>query len=102
MNRLGHRAVQDARHHRHPNCSTIPDAGRAQRSYDAVGIERINVLHLPVGVRHGKESIEELAGADPRAAEFPGSATKVYPKQIAFNVLPHIDVFQDNGYTKEE
>jgi len=70
--------------------------------HDAVGIERINVATYQSVSGTGKEAIEELA--DQTAALLNGKPIKpeVYPKQIAFNCLPHIDVFMDNGYTKEE
>ena len=50
----------------------------------------------------GKEAIDELAGQTARLLNGMDPEIKVYPKQIAFNVLPQIDVFMDNGYTKEE
>ena len=85
-----------------PNCSTIQMLVALKPIYDAVGIERVNVCTYQAVSGTGKEAIEELAGQT--AALLNGRSPKavVYPKQIAFNVLPHIDVFQDNGYTKEE
>ena len=51
----------------------------------------------------GKDAIDELANPDRGSAQWDSPAeSKVYPKQIAFNALPHIDVFMENGYTKEE
>lgn len=50
----------------------------------------------------GKDAIEELGGQTARLLNGLDVSSEVYPKQIAFNVLPHIDTFQDNGYTKEE
>jgi len=50
----------------------------------------------------GKEAIEELAQQTALLLNGKPIETRVYPKQIAFNALPHIDVFLDNGYTKEE
>ncbi|MGB5457820.1 MAG: aspartate-semialdehyde dehydrogenase, partial [Gammaproteobacteria bacterium] len=50
----------------------------------------------------GKEAIEELATQTANLLNAMPIQCDVYPKQIAFNVLPHIDVFLDNGYTKEE
>src|SRR5207237_6390140 len=50
----------------------------------------------------GKEAIQELAEQTQALFNQKEICAEVYPKQIAFNVLPHIDVFQDNGYTKEE
>jgi len=80
-----------------PNCSTIQMLVALKPIYDAVGIERINVATYQAVSGTGKEAIEELATQNGRPVE-----TKVYPRQIAFNVIPHIDSFQDNGYTKEE
>lgn len=85
-----------------PNCSTIQMLVALKPIYDAVGIERINVCTYQAVSGTGKEAIEELV-AQTAALLTRGDVTaKVYPKQIAFNALPHIDVFQDNGYTKEE
>src|SRR3989338_887264 len=85
-----------------PNCSTIQMLVALKPIHDAVGIERINVATYQSVSGTGKEAIEELA--DQTAALLNGKSIKleVYPKQIAFNCLPHIDVFIDNGYTKEE
>ena len=85
-----------------PNCSTIQMLVALKPIYDAVGIDRINVCTYQAVSGTGKEAIEEMV-AQTAALLTGGEVTaKVYPKQIAFNVLPHIDVFQDNGYTKEE
>ena len=85
-----------------PNCSTIQMLVALKPIYDAVGIKRINVCTYQAVSGTGKEAIEELA--QQTAALLNGKPIKpsVYPKQIAFNVLPQIDVFQENGYTKEE
>lgn len=85
-----------------PNCSTIQMLMALKPIRDAVGIERINVCTYQSVSGTGKEAIEELAGQSVALlnGEVPG--IEVYPKQIAFNVLPHIDDFQENGYTKEE
>ncbi len=85
-----------------PNCSTIQMLVALKPIYDAVGIERINVCTYQAVSGTGKEAIEELAGQTARLLNSKDIEASVYPKQIAFNVLPHIDVFQDNGYTKEE
>ncbi|MDH3560193.1 MAG: aspartate-semialdehyde dehydrogenase [Gammaproteobacteria bacterium] len=85
-----------------PNCSTIQMLVALKPLYDAVGIERINVCTYQAVSGTGKEAIEELVGQTARLLNGEAIKTEVYPKQIAFNVLPHIDVFQDNGYTKEE
>lgn len=85
-----------------PNCSTIQMMVALKPIYDAVGIERINVATYQAVSGTGKEAIDELAGQTLALLNGKSIEAKVYPKQIAFNVLPHIDVFQDNGYTKEE
>ncbi|MDH5614520.1 MAG: aspartate-semialdehyde dehydrogenase, partial [Gammaproteobacteria bacterium] len=85
-----------------PNCSTIQMLVALKPIYDAVGIERVNVATYQSVSGTGKEAMEELASQTANLLSFKKVETKVYPKQIAFNVLPHIDVFQDNGYTREE
>ena len=85
-----------------PNCSTIQMLVALKPIYDAVGITRINVCTYQSVSGTGKEAIEELAGQSAALLNASPIEPKVYPKQIAFNVLPQIDVFQDNGYTKEE
>lgn len=85
-----------------PNCSTIQMLVALKPIYDAVGIERINVATYQAVSGTGKEAIEELAMQTARLLNGQDVECKVYPKQIGFNVLPHIDVFMDNGYTKEE
>jgi aspartate-semialdehyde dehydrogenase len=85
-----------------PNCSTIQMLVALKPIYDAVGIERINVATYQAVSGTGKEAIEELAGQTAKLLNGQDITAEVYPKQIAFNVLPHIDTFQDNGYTREE
>jgi aspartate-semialdehyde dehydrogenase len=85
-----------------PNCSTIQMLVALKPIYDAVGIERINVATYQAVSGTGKEAIEELATQTANLLNLKEIKTEVYPKQIAFNALPHIDVFLDNGYTKEE
>ena len=85
-----------------PNCSTIQMLVALKPIYDAVGIERINVCTYQAVSGTGKEAMEELAGQTARLLNGQEAESKVYPKQIAFNALPHIDTFQDNGYTREE
>ena len=85
-----------------PNCSTIQMLVALKPIRDAVGIERINVATYQAVSGTGKEAIEELAGQTAHLLNAKPIKTEVYPKQIAFNVLPQIDVFLDNGYTKEE
>lgn len=85
-----------------PNCSTIQMVVALKPIHDAVGIERINVATYQAVSGTGKEAIEELAEQTRAIFSQREVKVEVYPKQIAFNVLPHIDVFMDNGYTKEE
>jgi len=85
-----------------PNCSTIQMLVALKPIRDEVGIERINVATYQAVSGTGKEAIEELAGQTANLLNAQPIKTEVYPKQIAFNVLPQIDVFLDNGYTKEE
>jgi len=85
-----------------PNCSTIQMLVALKPIYDAVGISRINVATYQAVSGTGKEAIEELAGQTAKLLNGKSVEPEVYPKQIAFNVLPHIDVFMENGYTKEE
>ncbi len=85
-----------------PNCSTIQMLVALKPIYDAAGIERINVATYQAVSGTGKEAIEELASQTAALLNGREITSSVYPKQIAFNCLPQIDVFQDNGYTKEE
>ena len=85
-----------------PNCSTIQMLVALKPIYDAVGIERINVCTYQAVSGTGKEAIEELAKQTADLLNAKDINCEVYPKQIAFNALPHIDSFQENGYTKEE
>ena len=85
-----------------PNCSTIQMLVALKPIYDAVGIERINVCTYQAVSGSGKEAIEEVVSQTAQLLNGKPVLTKVYPKQIAFNVLPQIDVFMENGYTKEE
>jgi len=85
-----------------PNCSTIQMVVALKPIQDAVGIERINVCTYQAVSGTGKEAIDELARQTASLLNGKPIEPHVYPKQIAFNALPHIDVFMDNGYTKEE
>ena len=85
-----------------PNCSTIQMLVALKPIYDAVGIERINVATYQAVSGTGKEAIEELAAQTARLLNGQEIQCEVYPRQIAFNVIPHIDTFQENGYTREE
>lgn len=85
-----------------PNCSTIGMLMALKPIYDVAGIERINVATYQAVSGTGKDAIEELAGQTARLLNGKEAEPKVYPRQIAFNVIPHIDTFLENGYTREE
>ena len=85
-----------------PNCSTIQMLVALKPIHDAVGITRINVCTYQAVSGTGKEAIEELGAQTAKLLNGQPIQPSVYPKQIAFNALPHIDTFQENGYTKEE
>jgi aspartate-semialdehyde dehydrogenase len=85
-----------------PNCSTIQMVVALKPIYDAVGIERINVATYQAVSGAGRSAVESLAA---QTVELLNGRPVTMPegeKQIAFNAIPHIDVFLDNGYTKEE
>jgi len=85
-----------------PNCSTIQMLVALKPIHDAVGIARINVATYQAVSGTGKEAIEELAAQTRALFNSQEVAVEVYPKRIAFNVLPQIDMFMENGYTREE
>jgi aspartate-semialdehyde dehydrogenase len=85
-----------------PNCSTIQMLVALKPIYDAVGISRINVSTYQAVSGTGKPAMDELAKQTADLLNGRSVESNVYPKRISFNVLPQIDVFQDNGYTKEE
>lgn len=80
-----------------PNCSTIQMVMVLKPLYDHYGIKRVVVSTYQSVTGTGQKAVKELM--DQRAG---GEGLGVYPHRIDLNVLPHIDVFQDNGYTKEE
>lgn len=85
-----------------PNCNTIPIAVSIKPIYDAVGISRINISTYQSVSGTGKEAIAELIQQTEKLLAHQEVQPKIYATQIAFNVLPHIDDFQENGYTREE
>ncbi len=85
-----------------PNCSTIQMVVALKPILDAVGIKRISVATYQAVSGTGKAAIEELAKQTADLLNGRDPECEVYPRQIAFNALPHIDQFMDNGYTKEE
>jgi aspartate-semialdehyde dehydrogenase len=85
-----------------PNCSTIQMLVALKPIYDAVGIERINVSTYQSVSGAGKAGIDELAGQTAKLLNGVPADNNAFSQQIAFNCIPQIDVFMDNGYTKEE
>lgn len=85
-----------------PNCNTIPISVALKPIYDKVGIDRINIATYQSVSGTGKEAITELTEQTKQALAHHVIEPRIYPKQIAFNVLPHIDTFLENGYTQEE
>jgi aspartate-semialdehyde dehydrogenase len=85
-----------------PNCSTIQMLVALKPIYDAVGIDRINVSTYQSVSGAGRTAIEELAKQCADLLSGKPVEAKAFSRQIAFNVIPQIDSFQDNGYTKEE
>ena len=85
-----------------PNCSTIQMLVALKPIQDEVGIARINVCTYQAVSGTGKPAIDELQKQTTDLLNMRSVSASVYPKQIAFNVLPQIDAFQENAYTKEE
>jgi len=86
-----------------PNCSTIQMVVVLKPLYDKSRIKRIVVSTYQAVSGTGKEAIEELLSQSGRVLSGERKVeANVYPHQIAFNLLPQIDVFLENGYTKEE
>lgn len=85
-----------------PNCSTIQMVVALKPIYDAVGISRINVATYQAVSGTGRKAITELVSQVSELLNGRSVKPEVYRQQIAFNVLPHIDDFQENGYTREE
>ena len=86
-----------------PNCSTVQLVVALKPIHDAVGIERINVATYQSVSGAGREAVQELAEQSISLLSGKGPVeARVVAKQIAFNCVPQIDRFEDNGYTREE
>ncbi|HSF09196.1 MAG TPA: aspartate-semialdehyde dehydrogenase [Nitrospirales bacterium] len=85
-----------------PNCSTIQMVVALKPLHDAAQIKRIIVTTFQSVSGTGKDAMEELIDQSRQLLSFGEAKVSVYPHQIAFNCLPHIDDFLPNGYTKEE
>ena len=100
----GHRIAEYTKRNiiANPNCSTIQMVVALKPLHDAVGINRINVATYQAVSGTGKKAISELINQTGELLNGRPVKPSVYLQQIAFNVLPHIDEFLDNGYTREE
>lgn len=85
-----------------PNCSTIQMVVALKPIYDAVGIERVVATTFQSVSGTGNQAIEELFSQSAAVINSREIDNKVYPHPIAFNILPQIDYFHDDGYTNEE
>ncbi len=85
-----------------PNCSTIQMVVALKPIHDVAKIKRVVVTTFQSVSGTGKKAMDELLQQTVALLNFKDIEIKVYPHQIAFNVLPHIDKFLENGYTKEE
>lgn len=98
--------VKDLAWHRgiiaNPNCSTIQMLVALKPLHDAFRIKRVVVSTYQAVSGTGHKAVKELTEQTEAFVSGAPIESQVYPRQIAFNVLPHIDSFLDNGYTKEE
>ena len=85
-----------------PNCSTMQMLVALAPLHRAAGIERINVATYQSVSGAGRSGMDELGRQTAALLNFQEAEPKKFPARIAFNVIPHIDDFQDNGYTREE
>jgi aspartate-semialdehyde dehydrogenase len=85
-----------------PNCSTIQMVVALKPIYDEVGIKRVVVVTYQSVSGTGREAMEELKMQNESIVKGEEVKIKVYPYQIAYNLLPHIGSFEENGYTSEE
>jgi len=85
-----------------PNCSTIQMVVALKPLHDAVPIERVVVSTYQAVSGAGGKAMDELAKQTGQLLNAQSVEVNVFPARIAFNVIPHIDLFMDDGYTKEE
>ncbi|MCO5132472.1 MAG: aspartate-semialdehyde dehydrogenase [Xanthobacteraceae bacterium] len=85
-----------------PNCSTAQLVVALKPLHDAATIKRVVVSTYQSVSGAGKEGMDELFAQTKAVYTASDLVTKKFPKRIAFNVIPHIDVFMEDGYTKEE
>jgi len=85
-----------------PNCSTMQLMVALAPIHRAVGIERINIATYQSVSGAGRSAMEELGRQTAALLAFQAAESKRFPVQIAFNLIPQIDQFEPNGYTREE
>ena len=85
-----------------PNCSTMQMLVALAPLHRQYGIQRINVATYQSVSGGGRSALEELGKQTGQLLSFQDIDPQRFPVQIAFNLIPHIDDFQDNGFTKEE
>ena len=85
-----------------PSCTSIQLMLALKPLHDVVGIERINVVSCQSVSGTGREGVEELAKQTADLLNFREAQPKVYPKQIAFNLIPQVGAFLDDGRTQDE
>ena len=85
-----------------PNCSTIQMVVALKPIHDKFKIKRVVVSTYQSVSGSGQKAIDELEDQTRKLLKAEEVKPDVYPHQIAFNCVPHIDIFMDNGYTKEE
>ena len=85
-----------------PNCSTMQMMVALKPLHDAAGITRINVATYQSVSGAGRSALEKLGRQTAGLLNFHSAEPERFPVQIAFNLIPQIDAFLDNGYTREE
>ena len=85
-----------------PNCSTAQLVVALKPLHDKAKIKRVVVATYQSVSGAGKDGMDELDRQTKAVYSLQDVETKKFPKRIAFNVIPHIDVFMEDGYTKEE
>ena len=85
-----------------PNCSTAQLVVALKPLHDRAKIKRVVVATYQSVSGAGKEAMDELFSQTKAVFQIDEVAPKKFPKRIAFNVIPHIDVFIEDGYTREE
>ncbi|MFM1847038.1 MAG: aspartate-semialdehyde dehydrogenase [Pseudomonadota bacterium] len=98
----GHLVTEDSKIIANPNCSTIQLVPILHAIHKAAGLKRVVVTTFQSVSGAGKAALDELWGQTLAIFNQQALPQEVFPHQIAFNCIPQIDVFMDDGYTKEE